>query len=45
MTLKFLLHKDKEEKGKPAHKSKSVAAIPFNRPFAATHMLFFRPTR
>ena len=26
---------------KPAHKSKSVAALPCNRPFAATHMLFF----
>jgi hypothetical protein len=44
MTKKFLLHKEKEEKGNPAHKSKSVAAHPCNRPFAATHMLFF-PTR
>jgi hypothetical protein len=39
-----LLHKDKKEKGKPTHKSKSVAALPYNRPFAATHMLFL-PTR
>ncbi|MBW6534294.1 MAG: hypothetical protein K0B11_04760 [Mariniphaga sp.] len=39
--MKFLLHKDKEEKEKPAHKSKSVAALPSNRPFAATHMFFF----
>jgi hypothetical protein len=40
-----LLHKDKEEKKKqPTHKSKSVAALPCNRPFAATHMLFL-PTR
>jgi hypothetical protein len=30
----------KKSKEKPAHKSKSVAALPFNRPFAATHMLF-----
>lgn len=28
---------------KPTHKSKSVAALPCNRPFAATHMLFFNP--
>jgi hypothetical protein len=39
ITMKFLLHKDKEEKN-PAHKSKSVAALPCNRPFTATHMLF-----
>jgi len=44
MTMKFLLHKDKEKKENPAHKSKSVAALPFNRPFAATHMLFCRHT-
>ena len=44
MTMKFLLHKDKEEKENPAHKSKSVAALPCIRPFAATHMLFL-PTR
>jgi len=44
MTMKFLLHKDKEENGNPAHKSKSVAALPCNRPIAATHMLFL-PTR
>ena len=40
MNKKFLLHKEKDEKVKPAHKSKSVAALPCNRPFAATHMLF-----
>jgi len=40
-----LLHKDKKEKGKPTHKSKSVAALPCNLPFAATHMLFSLPTR
>lgn len=28
----------------PPHKSKSVAALPCNRTFAATHMLFCRPT-
>jgi len=44
MTKEFLLHKDKEEKENPAHKSKSVAALPFNHPFASTHMLFFRCT-
>jgi hypothetical protein len=44
MTMKFLLHKDKKKKENPAHKSKSVAALPCNRPFAATHMLFL-PTR
>jgi hypothetical protein len=39
--MKFLLHKDKEEKWKmPPHKSKSVSALPCNYPFAATHMLF-----
>jgi len=25
----------------PSHKSKSVTANPFNRPFAATHILFY----
>jgi hypothetical protein len=25
----------------PSHKSMCVAAHPFNRPFAATHMLFY----
>jgi len=44
MTMKFLLHKDKEKMENPAYKSKNVAALPYNRPFAATHMLFF-PTR
>lgn len=45
ITMKFLLHKDNEEKRKmPPLKSKSVAALPCNRPFAATHMLFL-PTR
>jgi hypothetical protein len=42
--MKFLLHKDKEENGKASPQSKSVAALPCNRPFAATHMLFL-PTR
>ena len=41
MTMKFLLHNDKKGKGNPTHKSKSVAALPCNRPFAATHMLFY----
>ena len=31
----------RQKKGMPSHKSKSVAAHPFNRPFAATHMLFY----
>jgi hypothetical protein len=45
MIKEFLLHKDKKEnKENPAHKSKSVAALPFNRPFASTHMLFSRCT-
>ena len=30
------------KKENPAHKSKSVAALPYNRPFAATHMLFLQ---
>jgi len=34
----------KRKKKKPTHKSKSVAALPYNRPIAATHMLFL-PTR
>jgi len=42
MIKEFLLHKDKKEnKENPAHKSKSVAALTCNHPFAATHMLFF----
>lgn len=45
MKMKFLLHKDNEKKENPAHKSKSVAALPCNRPFAATHMLFCRYSR
>ena len=32
MTKKFLLHKDKEEEGKASPQSKSVAALPCNRP-------------
>jgi len=43
--MENLLHKDKEEKENPAHKSKSVAALPCNHPFAATHMLFLPPHR
>ncbi len=35
-----LLHKDKENKGKPPHKCKSVAAILYIRLFAATHIHF-----
>jgi len=31
------------KKETPAHKSKSVAALPCNIPFAATHMLFLPP--
>jgi len=36
----FCCIKTKKKKEKPAHKSKSVAAHPYNHPFAATHMLF-----
>ncbi len=34
----------KKKKKMPSNKSKSVAAHPCNRPFAATHMLFCRRT-
>jgi hypothetical protein len=40
----FLQVDEKKKWEKPSHKSKSVAALPCNRPFAATHMLFL-PTR
>ncbi len=35
-----LLRKDKKIRKSPARKSKSLAALPCNRPFAAKHMLF-----
>jgi hypothetical protein len=46
MTMQSLPHKDKEENMENAtsQKQKCVAALPCNRPFAATHMLFYRPT-
>ena len=40
MTMNFLLHKDKEKNGNPAHKSKSVAALPYTVP-SQPHTCFF----
>jgi len=42
--MRNLLQKERQKKELPPHKSKSVAALPCNLPFATTHMLFLQPT-
>jgi hypothetical protein len=41
MTMKFLLHKDKEEKGKPTAQKQECGCPLYNFSLVATHMPFF----